>query len=158
MKKIIVQEVSSFILRPAVLASSAPSTSTQAQKDERNSHARYYAVITFNQILLTPKDKEVAERLVNVYFELFKELLGEKGPEEEDGEPPEQRDFTPKQRKGYKGKKDAKKDRKGKGKAPEIAFQEVPDSDSKLVSAILTGINRALPFAKSENSQCVPSH
>ena len=42
--------------------------------------------------------------------------------------------------------------KKGKGKQIEVrgaaGFTEVEDSNSKLVSAILTGVNRALPFAK----------
>jgi hypothetical protein len=155
MKKIIVQEVSSFILRPSALPSSVPSTSAATPKDDRHAHAKYYAVITFNQILLSPKDKDVAERLIDVYFELFREILGEK-PSGEKEEKPGERDFTPKQRRGYKGKKDdKKKDRKGKGKAQDDAFQEVPDENAKLVSAILTGINRALPYAKLENSAYV---
>lgn len=153
MKKIIVQEVSGFILRPVATSSAILSSSTSAsQQPKNNAHARYYAVITFNQIMLKPKDKDVAERLIDIYFKLFKELLGENGTEEKlpDGE---ERDFTPKQRKGSKGKKkDFQKDHKGKGKAPDHVFQEVPDATSKLVSAILTGINRALPFAKTENS------
>ncbi|KIJ40346.1 hypothetical protein M422DRAFT_174030 [Sphaerobolus stellatus SS14] len=166
MKRIIVQEVSSFILKPVLSSSTAPSTlastsattSATTSKEDRHAHATYYAVITFNQILLSPKDKEVAERLVNVYFELFREILGEKEPEEE-AQPTEERDFTPKNRRGHKGKpKDAKKDRKGKGKAQEDVFQEVPDANSKLVSAILTGINRALPYAKSENSVTFDKH
>ncbi|KAF8530196.1 CBF/Mak21 family-domain-containing protein [Hysterangium stoloniferum] len=149
MKKIIVHEVSSFILRPI------PSTSSTQKPaaPEGNTHARYYAVITFNQIVLTPGDKEVAMRLIDVYFELFKELLGEDAPEEKI----EEEDHTPKQRKGYKGKPN-KRDHKGKGKGPDMAFQEVPDANSKLVSAILTGVNRALPFAKTENSAAFDKH
>ena len=42
--------------------------------------------------------------------------------------------------------------KKGKGKEKEegdaSGFTEVEDSDSKLISAVLTGVNRALPFAK----------
>src|SRR6202040_3129424 len=46
-------------------------------KKETNAHARYYATITYNQIVLVPGDREVALQLINVYFEMFKELLGE---------------------------------------------------------------------------------
>ena len=154
MKDIIVREVSALILKPPAASSSSTSTSKQ-QSREGNTHSRYYSVITFNQIVLTPGDKGVAVRLVDVYFELFKELLGENAPEVEVDDV-EARDFTPKKRRGYKGKGNtAQKDRKGKGKAVDLGFQEVPDAQSKLVSAILTGINRALPFAKMENSAYV---
>jgi ribosome biogenesis protein MAK21 len=149
MKSIIVHEVSALILRPQVASSSTP----KKEPREGNTHSRYYAAITFNQIVLTPGDKDVAARLVDVYFELFKELLGEDAPEVEAPDA-EARDYTPKKRRGFKGKvKATPKDRKGKGKAVDLGFQEVSDANSKLVSAILTGINRALPFAKTENSE-----
>jgi ribosome biogenesis protein MAK21 len=153
MKKIIVHEVSALILKPP--AASSSSTSAVPKAREGNSHSRYYAVITFNQIVLVPDDKDVAARLVDVYFELFKELLGEDVPDVEKQDA-EARDYTPKKRKGFKGKRNStQKDLKGKGKAVDLGFQEVPDAQSKLVSAILTGINRALPFAKAENSAYV---
>lgn len=152
MKGIIVHEVSSLILRPQVASSSSSST-LKTQQREGNTHSRYYAVITFNQIVLTPGDENVAARLVDVFFELFKELLGEDTPEVE-VQDAEARDHTPKKRRGFKGKaKTAQKDRKGKEKAVDFGFQEVPDANSRLVSATLTGINRALPFAKTENSE-----
>ena len=44
------------------------------------------------------------------------------------------------------------KRKKGKGNVNEVkgaaGFSEVEDENSKLISAILTGVNRALPFAK----------
>lgn len=145
-----------LILRPSAASSASTSTPTQ-QPREGNTHLRYYAIITFNQIVLTPGDKDVAAKLVDIYFELFKELLGEDAPAvaADDTEP---RDFTPRKRRGFKWKgNSAHNDHKGKGKAVDLAFQEVPDAQSKLVSAILTGINRALPFAKIENSAYVCS-
>ncbi|KAF8581187.1 CBF-domain-containing protein [Ramaria rubella] len=159
MKRIIVHEVSSLILKPSVAASSSATTSApKEQPREGGTHLRYYAVITFNQIVLTPSDKEVAARLIDVYFELFKDLLGEDAPEVEVPEV-ETRDHTPKQRRGFKGKGNpGQKDRKGKGKAVNMGFQEVPDANSKFVSAILTGVNRALPFAKTENSATFDKH
>ena len=162
MKGIIVHEVSALILRPTATPSTSVSASTQKPKLsshlEGNTHARYYAVITFNQIVLVPGDKDVAARLVDVYFELFRELLGEEAIGVEKETEGVTRDYTPKRRRGFKGQgkgMGAQRDRKGKGKAVDLEFHEVPDSNSKLVSAILTGVNRALPFAKSENSACV---
>jgi ribosome biogenesis protein MAK21 len=120
-----------------------------------NAHARYYATITFNQIVLTPGDKDVALKLIDVYFEMFKELLGEEDPDGE-GEEQEIEQADDKRKTDIKmdkrGRVRDKGKGKGKGKAVEVkgaaGFAEVEDVHSKLVSAILTGVNRALPFAK----------
>lgn len=172
MKGIIVREIISLVLRP-VAAPVAPALSTsgkhirfgdaepsklkpkptEADKKTGNPHARYYATVTFNQIVLTPGDRDVALQLIDVYFEMFKELLGEgteeiKEEEEEEVETPELK--TDKGGRVREGK--AKGKGKGKGKQIEVkgaaGFTEVEDSNSKLISAILTGVNRALPFAK----------
>ena len=110
-----------------------------------NSHAWYYASVTLNQVVLTPSehDRGVSRVLIEVYFEMFKEVLGgtvESKEHEDEGsvvdasEPP------------------AKGKRRTKGKEKEVrgaaGFVEVEDSNSRLVSAILSGVNRALPFAK----------
>jgi ribosome biogenesis protein MAK21 len=132
-----------------------PVPAVDTAKKGGNAHARYYATITFNQIVLTPGDRDVALRLIDVYFEMFKELLGEEDPEEVD-EDQENKQVD------EKGKTDVKMDKrgrvrdggkgKGKGKSVEVkgaaGFAEVEDVHSKLISAILTGVNRALPFAK----------
>lgn len=175
MKAVIVNEIVSLVLRPS--APAPPTASTPSNKHVRfadvapskpklkpadkqggNAHARYYATITFNQIVLMPGDRDVALKLIDVYFELFKELLGE-GKDEVENEVDPKGDAKPKEFKTDKrgrirdvGKN--KGNRKGKGKFTEIlgaaGFMEVEDAHSKLISAILTGINRALPFAKVE--------
>lgn len=149
----------------------APSTSTAAPKPKpkkddatkktgsgANPHARYYATITFNQIVLSPSpvDKKVSKELIDVYFELFKELLGEGKLEEEveveevvekkDGKEHDKKH----ERKERKDRGHSKRKGKGKETRGEAGFTEVEDSTSKLVSAILTGVNRALPFAKMD--------
>lgn len=92
-----------------------------------------------------------------MYFEMFKELLGEGDVVEDELDP--KGDFKPKEFKTDKGGRirdsgKGKINRKGKGKFKEIkgaaGFTEVEDANSKLISAILTGVNRALPFAKVE--------
>ncbi|KAJ4486692.1 CBF/Mak21 family-domain-containing protein, partial [Lentinula edodes] len=165
MKGVVVREITALVLRPAaptaaatMLAAAAFAATTKGkvattEKKQVNVHARYYATITFNQIVLTPADRDVALKLIDVYFEMFKELLGEgkfseKGGVVEDGDEIAEvktdkngRVFDGKQSKG-----------KGKGKIKEIkgaaGFGEIEDENSKLISAILTGVNRALPFAK----------
>jgi ribosome biogenesis protein MAK21 len=155
MKAILVREISSLILRP------------QSQSSNSNGHAKYYGVITFNQIMLKDgeEDRKVAAQLVDIYFLLFRDILKDGGGKEEDEavrtDPKEEdgRDGKKKHKKQWKGKdkknsKD-KKNAKGKGKEkasiPEGGFAETEDSDSKMISAILTGVNRAFPFAKMDD-------
>ncbi|GJE90310.1 CBF-domain-containing protein [Phanerochaete sordida] len=170
MKAVIVREIRALIFRPAAstsaaaqqaLAASTANTHIRFDDDEKpaskpkgkgketktnamerwNSHAWYYSAVTLNQVVLTASDhdRDVARVLIDVYFEMFREILGGiKGDApvvdaDEDGG-------------------DDKKDKKKKGKAKEVrgdaGFAEVEDAHSRLVSAVLTGVNRALPFAR----------
>lgn len=169
MKSIVVREMVSLILRPV-----APTTSTSAssskhirfddtpakakgkdtkgkdahggRKEYANVHAAYYATITFNQIVLspTPADRQVARQLIDVYFDLFKDLLGNVGEASKTRENGGH-DDPPTLRKDGKGQKGTREQKESKGSA---GFAEVENSDSRHISAILTGVNRALPFAK----------
>lgn len=182
MKGVIVREIIALVLRPAAppppptglptgtgkhirFTDSDPKAKPKpkpapTEKRAGNAHARYYATITFNQIVLTPGDRDVSLKLIDVYFEMFKELLGEDGDGIEDEEDEAGagagadkevvKDKGGRVREGKaKGKAKAKK--KGK-KITEVkgaaGFAEVEDAQSRLISAILTGVNRALPFAK----------
>lgn len=90
---------------------------------------------------------------------MFKEVIGEG-----DGTGDVEREYV---RKADEGEKDDRKGTvhgkeggKGKRKAEmkgAAGFMEVEDSNSRLMSAILTGVNRALPFAKIDagDSGCV---
>ncbi|KAH9840749.1 CBF-domain-containing protein [Rhodofomes roseus] len=131
-------------------ASGKGKESAKERLERWNSHAWYYASVTLNQIVLTPTeaDKAVARTLLGMYFEMFEEILGAsrgKGKEKEAVDEDAQSD------KGGKGKSGQKAD-KGKGKEKEVrgaaGFAEVEDATSRLLSAVLTGVNRALPFAK----------
>lgn len=110
--------------------------------------------------MLTPGDRDVALQLIGVYFEMFKELLGEDSVEDvEHATVVEEQGEVVKDKKGRVKVGNGKK--KGKGKVTEIkgaaGFAEVEDTHSRLISAILTGVNRALPFAKIDagDSGCV---
>ena len=177
MKGIVVREIVSLILKPRastaaassilpseptpptkntkIVFSDVPSTSTSklppksAKEDKKavgTSHARYYAAITFNQIVLSPSqtDRDVARELVNIYFELFKDILGQDDVGFDDGEEDVLKAKRPKDG-SSKGKSKKQKGKEVKGDA---GFTELEDSNSKQISAVLTGINRALPFAK----------
>lgn len=170
MKTIISREISALVFRPTTKTSTAPSTSASASDNGPNIHARYYSVITLNQITLTPSDQVVAGLLVDLYFKLFEEILHEGARNEKINSKtpkPDVLDDDDDETGGGK-KKGTKRDRngkfkagkggatKGKGKGPELVatdgFTEVEDSDSKTISAILTGVNRAMPFAKPDDS------
>lgn len=177
MKSVVVREVSSLVLVPPPPKTIAPSKQAKKQQkkkgkaqpmakkttvfesardDSGNLHARYYGIITLNQTTLTVRDGEVAGKLVEVYFEVFKGILGDgKGKEEED---------TPKVEVAEAADADAKgKDHKGKGawkgkgKKSDVKEDEVEDSDAKMIAAVLSGVNRALPFAKIDENVYVPT-
>ena len=91
-----------------------------------------------------------------MYFEMFKEVLGEGADVVEDEVDPKG-DSKPKEFKTDKGgriKDGGKGKNNHKGKSKEVkgeaGFTEIEDAHSRLISAILTGVNRALPFAKVE--------
>lgn len=188
MKSVIVREIIALVLRPTAppppptglptgtgkhirFTDSEPKPKPKPAPTEKragNAHARYYATITFNQIVLTPTDRDVSLKLIDVYFEMFKELLGEDGDgmeDEEDGADAGADKEVVKDKGGRvrdgkakgKGKKKGKRIIEVKGAA---GFAEVEDAQSRLISAILTGVNRALPFAKIDAGDigCVASH
>ncbi|EJD02239.1 CBF-domain-containing protein [Fomitiporia mediterranea MF3/22] len=177
MKAVVVREVSSLILKPKLNSAatsattssgathlkfttetkSAPKSKTTKsndkteKKDLQQEHSRYYAAITLNQIMLasTEADRSIAVQLINLYFELFKEILGSPATPLDNApdEAVEEVDHT------RYGKEKRKRQERKKGKEKENGdhengFAEVEDSNSRLISAILTGVNRALPFAK----------
>jgi ribosome biogenesis protein MAK21 len=172
MKTVVVREIISLVLKPPAATSAlsdglakgtgkhvrfaddkgSTKKPASAKKINGNLHARYYSMITLNQVVLTPSDRDVARQLLDVYFEMFKEVLGE-GRGDEADEKCDKHDKDVKVDKagrvmdgGRKGK------RKGKKAGTEVkgaaGFTEVEDVNAKLISATLTGVNRALPFAK----------
>lgn len=172
MKGIIVKEVSALILKAPTSTTTAASDSTTGHNRPQsvatwNAHARYFAVITFNQIVLSKADKEVASKLVDIYFELFKGILGE-GKETDDtamiddGQDNGASNKT--MAKGREGRRARTMEKlnytkaTGKGKEKEQSkheFAEAQSSESKVISAILTGVNRAVPFTGVANETWV---
>lgn len=158
MKAVVVREVAALVLK----TSSEPAASNSAQGKGRASakpasqaeaalnHGRYYGLVTLNQVILTVKDRDVAARLVEVYFEIFRELLDSDRPDVEDGEPENAIEKVAGKVNKWQGRHKGTRQSKGKGKAHED--EETEQGDSKLISAVLTGINRALPFAKLDDS------
>jgi len=116
----------------------------------------------------TQADKEVATRLIEVYFELFRGILGEEVRSIVDGEGNETvKSSTEKDLKGREEKRRMREREKlrmkEKGQPGDAGHSQgeleggiqdtaaTGDAESKVLSAILTGVNRALPFAGMDN-------
>lgn len=126
MKPIVIREVASLVLRPV--------TANQPKSRAHQDHSSYYGIVTLNQILLSRSEPEVATKLIDVYFEIFNDLLAridaahvaaEKAP-------------------GGK-KKHVKKEQSRE--ALELKAEQEEEGDSKMLAAVLTGVNRAFPYA-----------
>jgi ribosome biogenesis protein MAK21 len=174
MKTVVVREVSSLVLAPpppktAEKQKQAPkkkgkggkgkggpaAAPTGKDRDDGNYHARYYGLITLNQTTLTQKDGEVAGKLCEVYFEVFRGILGdgkEQDKEEKLAEKAKADEAAQNEREGKAYRNKAK----GKGKGGP-AEDVVEDEDAKMIAAVLTGVNRAVPFAKIEDAAYVVS-
>ncbi|CCH45784.1 Ribosome biogenesis protein [Wickerhamomyces ciferrii] len=115
-------------------------------KQNSDYHTKYYSVLTLNQTILTRREDEVANVLVKTYFALFEKLLIESDPNnvEVEKKSGDSKDNNYKNR-----KKNFKKGKKGgKSIKAEKSEQEVlEEKNSKLFSALLTGLNRAFPFS-----------
>jgi len=109
-------------------------------------HAKYYAINTLNQTILSGKEEEVAKKLLDVYFDLFVALL--KRPE------PKAAVVGPVvNRKGQIQGGGAQMGKKAKAKAAkaEEAKSAGEEATEKMISAVLTGVNRAFPFSKTDD-------
>lgn len=109
-------------------------------------HATYYAVLALNQTILTRKEDEIANALIKTYFTLFEKILIEsdefnvteaKNADYNKGRT--KRNF----KKGKKGGKSVKQDKSEN--------EVIEEKNSKLLSAILTGLNRSFPFCSLSN-------
>mgnify|MGYP003433828497 FL=1 len=108
-------------------------------------HTTYYSVITLNQTILKRSEDSVANKLVKTYFTLFEKFLINTDKDNTNG-------VVKSNSKSYeeKRKKNFKKGKHG-GKSVKIEKTEnevLDEKNSKLFSALLTGINRAFPFAQ----------
>jgi ribosome biogenesis protein MAK21 len=157
MKSIIAREVSSLVLKPVAPAPSAGGghvrfddvkptpKSAPVDKSDTQTHARYYGLITLNQITLARGDQELSGRLVDLYFEIFREILGEETKDEPE---PGIEKTVGKVGKWEGRRKQGRKGRKGEDEKS----SEMEGGDARLVAAVLTGINRAVPYAKLDDA------
>jgi ribosome biogenesis protein MAK21 len=127
-------------MKPIIIRSIEQEILLRPGQDHRT---KYYAVTTLNQTILSNKEPGVAEALVRIYFDLFVTMLktGTLGVPVQDEEAPKDTEKKDKPRGRNKGKR-------GPSTIPE---QEIETAD-KLVSAILTGVNRAAPFVGAQEA------
>ncbi|KAH9052984.1 CBF-domain-containing protein [Lactarius deliciosus] len=156
MKAVIIRETTALIMRPTpppslpIVSRAKPTTHIRFKDDlkptpkqEKNvwrAHARYYAAVTFNQIIFPLPTPTVPRRL-------FREIVGERDPEHVDDPTPAAEELKDKRK-----EKDKKPKPKKKGTSKEVrgaaGFCEMQDSNARLLGAILTGVNRAVPYAR----------
>ena len=115
-------------------------------RPNQNLHAKYYAAITLNQTVLSSREEEVAKKLLNIYFSLFRELLT----------PTEQKAVIPATLLNKKGQKQGGGGQLGKMARRKQAMEEKNSQTDeelreKMLSAVLTGVNRAIPYVVPRN-------
>ena len=134
MKLIIIKETEQLLFRNNVL--------------ER---AQYYTITFLNQIVLSNKEHDVfvANKLIDIYFRLFDDLVKKvRGKKDE----------VVKVDKGRWKKLENGQKGKGKSKNKPTPTKEVKDMivdgvDAKIMTGLLTGVNRAIPFAKLDSEK-----
>jgi len=105
-------------------------------------HGKYYAVVTLNQTALSSKEEDLALKLLDIYFGLFTALLKTANPSPA----------------GEETEKRAGPSRHQKKQKKSVPVQpQAEELREKLISAVLTGVNRAVPYAGS-NRQDFAEH
>lgn len=173
MKAVVVREVSALVLKPVASKSVHP-VSNSGKKGKNAAvaapeagldHARYYGLVTLNQVMLTSRDRDVAAKLVDVYFDVFRELL-QATPDADRAaaaaaaaadEDPEAAAKARTERiagkiHNFQGRKKGTRLSKRRGQQRDGGGEEVEQGDAKLIAAVLTGVTRALPFARLDES------
>ena len=130
MKPIIIRSIESeLLLRPGL-----------------SSHAKYYAINTLNQTILSGKEENVARHLLDIYFDLFVSLLKNNDFQKVLTGPVVNRKGQLQGGGGPMGKK-----ARAKITREEEASKTSQETTEKMISAVLTGVNRALPFSKTDD-------
>lgn len=109
----------------------------------------YYSVITLNQTILKRSEDDIANKLVKTYFTLFEKFLISTDKDNKNDSTSNVKSNA----KGYENKR-KKNFKKGKNGGKSVKIEEkteeekINEKNSKLFSSLLTGINRAFPFAQ----------
>ncbi|KAL8705287.1 MAG: hypothetical protein Q9201_001574 [Fulgogasparrea decipioides] len=110
-------------------------------------HAQYYAIITLNQTILSGKEEHVAKKLLDIYFSLFAKLLAKPKPKLPGVDTIRINQKGEIQGGGGPAGKAAK--RKAALKEKSTAVED--DLREKMLSAILSGVNRAVPYTNTSD-------
>lgn len=113
-----------------------------------SAHAKYYAIITLNQTVLSSLSHDTANKLLNIYFSLFAALLKSDSSNRAANGGERHIKFS---EMSMEQKKKMNKKAKARAQKDEKRTQFEEETDSKLISAILTGVNRAFPFSKIDD-------
>ncbi|KAL6335343.1 hypothetical protein AAG906_029586 [Vitis piasezkii] len=119
MKAVVIDEVDAFLFRPHL-----------------GLRAKYHGVNFLSQIRLSNRGDgpKVAKRLLDVYFALFKVLISEAGGD---------------QKIDKSSKAGGKTSSSFKNNKAKDAMESHVEMDSRLLSVLLTGVNRAFPYVSS---------
>ncbi|KAF2152920.1 CBF-domain-containing protein [Myriangium duriaei CBS 260.36] len=117
-------------------------------KPSQSLHAQYYSIITLNQTILGKADEDIAGELLRIYFTLFIQLLK---PTQKGAGAIVKTDPFKQQGGGGKPGKAAAKKAKAQGKAQEKVVASESELREKMTAQVLTGVNRAFPFADSKS-------
>lgn len=139
-------------MKPIIIRSIEQDILLHPSQDHRS---RYYAVNTLNQTILSSKEPSVAESLVRIYFELFITMLksGSLGIplENSSGDAAKKNDSKPRNRFDRRGGK-PHGNYPPKPQPGSNASVPATEAADKLVSALLTGVNRAAPFVGTNDA------
>lgn len=119
-------------------------------------NAQYFAAITLNQTILDSRSENVAKKLLSIYFRLFVKLLQKPEPVKDNPKTTAPVQINKKGQVQGGGSLPGKKALK-KQKMHEKSDAVEQDLREKLLSALLTGVNRAVPFL-SANDESLEGH
>lgn len=113
-------------------------------------HAQYYATITLNQTVLSGKEEAVAKKLLDIYFSLFAKLLAK--PQATKPTVSEANAIKLNQKGEVQGGGGpAGKAARRKAELKEKSTTVDDDLREKMLSAVLTGVNRAVPYSNTND-------
>ena len=117
-------------------------------RPNQSPHAKYYAIITLNQTVLSTKEHEVANKLLEIYFSLFIGLL-----KKETATDAQEKKINKNGLVQGGGGRPGKMAKKKAEKAASEAHKNEDEMKEKLIAGVLTGVNRAFPFAKTDDAK-----
>lgn len=144
---IIQLEISHPLMKPTIIGSIE---SDLLFRPGQSMHAKYYAVITLNQTVLSAKEEGVAKMLLEIYFSLFVGLLAKPKLTKPAVSVATSVTFNKKgERQGGGGAPGKRAQQKLASETKNSTVDE--ESREKMISAVLTGVNRAMPYTKTDD-------